>query len=181
MTAPLAAVAEVALFRSIESALRFCFDIAEYPAMSRPPLGQWLAPAGRNRGKGMTTRDWHAQGALIRRYIETELPPDAAGCLVAMFASGQAKERAIQALLRHPDITACFSGTRVVVEAVLRRYCAAGRKPETLRANGQGLGVHHTTVMRAERRMREALSRLFAAAEQRLSEDFQRFGLIDDC
>jgi hypothetical protein len=172
-------VADGALFQSIDAALRFAFDIEHYPVMARPPLAQWLTPTGRGRARGMVARDWHAQGALIRRYVSRLEQPHGADYVSAFFARGAAKERAIRALLALPEVRDCLQGSRVPLEPVLRRYCANCEPgTPTLRTLARQLDVSHTTVMRAEYRLKDALSRVFMPTEARIRADFERFGLV---
>lgn len=167
------------LFRDADAALRFAYRVERFDVL--PRAGS--ARCGRGAAPDMTLRDWKAQGALIRRHL-AKLPPHGQRYVQAFYGLRGDKAAAQRWLLQLPEVAACFDGLAAGsagVRDVLARYCSDDREDsrESLRSLGRRLDVHHTTVMRAELRLKAALSRLFSDVEARILGDFERMGLVD--
>ena len=158
-------------FHTVDSALRFAFSITEYPIISSAKL----APSKARRDSSMTAHDWHAQGALIRGYIG-RLNKDSVAYIYAFYGRGAEREQAMAHLLTLSQIR--LAGRRDVSAAVLRRYTANGNDKRTLRQIASDLGVHNTTVMRTEVKLKEAITRLFARTDAEVAEHFRVTGLV---
>jgi len=163
------------LFRSIDAALRFAFAAELYPVMPRAELGQYT---GRGGGALLSQREWHAQAALIRAYVD-RLPIAGREYVAAFYARGPQRAAAVGRMARTLDDADQWPQSRANVVAVLSRYCL---DYPSIRALAAEMGLHHTTVMRVENKIKATLSRLFSETEQSIHDDFIRRGLVDpDC
>jgi hypothetical protein len=174
-------MSEAALFRSAHAALTFAYAIQHYAivkvsALMREMRGQ----VAERPHDALTAHEWHAQGAMIRAYIE-RMPRPEGDFLVACYSWGPARR---DAMVRIVDYAIPLVGAGIVKRHLIRelvwRYVSFGRDGcKSLRQIARDLGVPRSSAQHYEAKVRAVMGGIRARAESHVEDHFRHCGLIE--
>ena len=166
--------AEPALFGTVRAALRFAYSITE---QSIVVTANYLPPSGKpGRFTGLSVHDQHAQGALIRRMVETRLEGIELAMTFADHGNGAVHHRAVRDVARH--LRNIVRRTGLVGPLVERHFSKDGNR-RTQRELAAEFNLSERTLIRLDKDVGDAIDGLRTATEKRLEALFVHSGICD--
>lgn len=174
----------MAMFRSVDHAIKFAYAIMEYPIMPKSTLAREMAEEFQSRSilpaEEMTGHDWHAQGSLIRSRCE-RLPQPLCAYVLSFYSWGPARAMSIRSLARHVGIQVKSTLSHDAMDALVLRYCERGRGGK--RASLAEIGKQHETpkdtVYYWDKKTIQEMEYIDAKLEQLIGEEWKECGLIE--
>jgi hypothetical protein len=165
---------EQPLFRTVRAALGFAYSITEFPIAA---ICMYGVPSGSTgRMSGMSAHEKHAQGALIRRAVETRLSGVELSLTFAIYGNGAVRGMAIREVVR--EFAPLVKRAGLGRELVMRYFERVGHQYTQAQLAAQ-FGLSQQTVSRLERMVGDALDDARQSAERRLEAMFLRTGIAE--
>jgi hypothetical protein len=174
-------VQERGLFRHVDHALRFAYAIMECPIVKvSNALTAMRGGRGDRPPDALTPHDWHAQGAMIRLYVEKNLPSPEREFMLAYYSWGPQRRDAMVKIVDYvTPLAAAGVVRRHVIRALVRRYMDLGRPGrQSQREIARELSVPRTSLQHWDSRVCEVMDALRRRAESHVEDHFRREGLI---
>jgi hypothetical protein len=171
-----------ALFRSAHAALTFAYAIQHYAIVKTSSLLRELRGSVIERPHdALTAHEWHAQGAMIRLYVEKNLPSPEREFMLAYYSWGPQRRDAMVKIVDYvTPLAAAGVVRRHVIRALVRRYMDLGRPGrQSQREIARELSVPRTSLQRWDSRVCEVMDALRRRAESHVEDHFRHCGLIE--
>lgn len=173
----------MAMFRSVDHAIKFSYAIAEYPIMPKSTLAKMLTDEFQTRSilpvGAMTDHDWHAQGSLIRSRCE-RLPQPLGAYVLAFYSWGIGRALGIRTLAKYVGTQINTTLDDETMCALVLRYCDRGRGRRSSLAT---IGKQHDTPWQTleywEHKAIDEMAYIDARLEQLLGDEWSLSGLIE--
>lgn len=163
-----------ALFYSVRAAIAFAYTISEFPIASSPKL--LPGTGGGGRLASLSAHEKHAQGALIRRTVETKLKGIDLAVTFAHHGSGKVRSMAIREVGN--TVAKLVRKSGLGVELAKRLFSRNGEKKSQSELSIE-YGLSQPSICRLEGVVACEIHRLQAVAEEQLEQLFVDTGIAE--
>ena len=174
----------MAIFRSVDHAIKFAYAIMEYPVMPKSTLARMMVEEFQCRSilpvEKMTGHDWHAQGSLIRSRCE-RLPQPLCAYVLSFYSWGPARPMSIRSLARYIGTQINSTLSHDAMDALVLRYCERGRggKRASLADIGKQSDTSRELIFYWEKKVIDKMEYIDNRLEQLVGEEWKVCGLIE--
>ena len=174
----------MAMFRSVDHAIKFAYAIMEYPVMPVSTLARELVEDFQCRSilpvEQMTAHDWHAQGSLIRSRCE-RLPQPLCAYVLSFYSWGPARAMSIRSLARYISTQVKSTLSDDTMDALVLRYCERGRggKRASLAEIGKQSDTSRELNFYWEKKVINEMEYIDSRLEHLIGEEWKVCGLIE--
>jgi len=168
------------LFRTVDHALRFAYEIEYFPVTARSQLGRLLKGAVYSI-HDLSPTEWHVQAAMIRAHVDHHLRPVDRACVECWYRHGPHRLNEVHRIVDFviPRVIGTgITSRRLILLLVKRSFLFSTANRPTYRSIAEQLAINPKTVEKYGLRVWDSVNELHRRTDEQLAREFGESGLV---